>query len=59
MTGPRSPSRGGLPNLRRLLTWLFAGRALLAFGTMVAAALIWTSRPDVAFLWRWVWCWRS
>lgn len=50
MTGPRSPSRGGLPNLRRLLTWLFAGRALLAFGTMVAAALIWTSRPDVAFL---------
>jgi two-component system sensor histidine kinase PilS (NtrC family) len=39
-----------LPDQRTLLSWLFAGRLVLALATLVRAALGWTERPDVSFL---------
>ncbi len=39
-----------LPNQPTLLSWLFAGRLLLALGMLVGAALVSTVRPDAAFL---------
>ena len=39
-----------LPRQRALLSWLFAARTLLAVGTLLAAALVWTRTPDVSFI---------
>ena len=52
---PPSPSMSGadtrsLPRQRALLSWLFAARTLLAVGTLLAAALVWTTTPDVSFI---------
>ena len=50
MTRSRRATRAALPDLRRLLSGLFAGRIVLALVTVVAGSLTWTERPDVAFL---------
>ena len=52
---PAAPSASGadprsLPRQRALLNWLFAARTLLAVGTLLAAALVWTRTPDVSFI---------
>ena len=52
---PASPGISGadtrsLPRQRALLSWLFAARTLLAVGTLLAAALVWTRTPDVSFI---------
>ena len=46
-----APGRGriGLPDQRRLLSWLFAFRIALATLVLVRAAFIWTTEPDVSF----------
>ena len=41
--------RIGLPDQRRLLSWLFAFRIALATLVLVRAAFIWTTEPDVSF----------
>lgn len=50
MSEPRRPARRALPDNRRLLGWLFAGRAVVATATVIAASLVWTRQPDAAFL---------
>ena len=52
---PAAPAVSGadtrsLPRQRALLSWLFAARTLLAVGTLLAAALVWTRTPDVSFI---------
>ena len=41
--------RIGLPDQRRLLSWLFAFRIALATLVLVRAAFIWSTEPDVSF----------
>jgi two-component system sensor histidine kinase PilS (NtrC family) len=42
---PRS-RKSKLPDQRTLLTWLFAGRLVLAVGVLLGAGLVWTERPQ-------------
>jgi two-component system sensor histidine kinase PilS (NtrC family) len=49
---PPEPAKGrrpSLPDQRTLLSWLFAGRAVLAVALVLRGAVVWTSTPDVAF----------
>lgn len=48
--GGRRGGRASLPTQRTLLSWLFVGRLVLALATLVGASLVWTQRPDVAFI---------
>lgn len=45
---PRRPAKS-LPDQRTLLTWLFAGRLVLALAMLLAAGVVSNSRPDSAF----------
>jgi two-component system, NtrC family, sensor histidine kinase PilS len=47
---PRRTGRASLPTQRTLLTWLLAGRLVLVLATLLGASLVWTERPDVAFI---------
>ena len=47
---PRRTGRASLPTQRTLLTWLLAGRLVLVLATLLGASLVWTDRPDVAFI---------
>ena len=47
---PRRSGRASLPTQRTLLTWLLAGRLVLVLATLLGASLVWTERPDVAFI---------
>src|SRR5687767_15728511 len=49
-THPRRAGRASLPTQRTLLTWLLAGRLVLVLATLLGASLVWTERPDVAFI---------
>jgi two-component system sensor histidine kinase PilS (NtrC family) len=46
----RRTGRASLPTQRTLLTWLLAGRLVLVLATLLGASLVWTERPDVAFI---------
>jgi PAS domain S-box-containing protein len=46
----RRPGKNTLPDQRTLLTWLFGGRLVLATGVLVGAGLVWTERPQEAFI---------
>src|SRR5918992_6382737 len=46
----RRPGKNTLPDQRTLLTWLFAGRLVLATGVLLGAGLVWTERPQEAFI---------
>ncbi len=46
----RRPGKNTLPDQRTLLTWLFAGRLVLATGALLWAALVWTERPQESFI---------
>ncbi len=46
----RRPGKNTLPGQRTLLTWLFAGRLVLATGALLWAALVWTERPQESFI---------
>src|SRR5688572_12664024 len=46
----RQPGKNTLPDQRTLLTWLFAGRLVLATGVLLGAGLVWTERPQEAFI---------
>ena len=46
----RRPGKNTLPDQRTLLTWLFAGRLILATGVLLGAGLVWTERPQEAFI---------
>ncbi len=46
----RRAGRASLPTQRTLLTWLLAGRLVLVLATLLGASLVWTERPDVAFI---------
>ena len=46
----RRPGKNTLPNQRTLLTWLFAGRLVLATGILLWAGLVWTERPQESFI---------
>jgi len=46
----RRPGRNTLPDQRTLLTWLFAGRLVLATGVLLGAGLVWTERPQESFI---------
>lgn len=48
--GRRLTARSHLPDRRRLLLWLFAGRLVLAVAVLIAAGLVWTEAPQVSFL---------
>jgi two-component system sensor histidine kinase PilS (NtrC family) len=48
--GGRRGGRALLPTQRTLLTWLFVGRLVLALVTLLGASLVWTQRPEVAFI---------
>ncbi len=48
--GRRLSARSRLPDRRRLLLWLFAGRLVLAVAVLIAAGLVWTEAPQVSFL---------
>src|SRR5919112_2715656 len=45
----RRPGKNTLPDQRTLLTWLFAGRLVLATGLLLGAGLVWTERPQESF----------
>ncbi len=45
MPDHRQHGRSSLPDQRTLLSWLFAGRMVLATGILLAAALLWELRP--------------
>ncbi|MEP6571644.1 MAG: ATP-binding protein [Gemmatimonadota bacterium] len=52
---PRTSARfrvGGrtLPDQRTLLSWIFAGRMLIAVAILLGAAMVWTTEPDVSFI---------
>ncbi len=49
-SGSRRVGRASLPTQRTLLSWLFVGRLVLALATLLGASLVWTQRPDVAFI---------
>jgi two-component system sensor histidine kinase PilS (NtrC family) len=42
--------RSSLPDQRTLLSWLFAGRLVLATGVLLGAGLVWNERPHESFL---------
>ena len=42
--------RSALPDQRTLLSWLFAGRLVVAVGILLGAGLVWTDRPQESFL---------
>lgn len=44
------PDTRSLPRQRALLSWLFGARTAIAVGTVLIAALQWTSTPDVSFI---------
>ena len=46
----RRPWKNTLPDQRTLLTWLFGGRLVLATGVLLGAGLVWTERPQEAFI---------
>jgi two-component system sensor histidine kinase PilS (NtrC family) len=46
----RRPGKNILPDQRTLLTWLFAGRLVLATGVLLGAGLVWTERPQESFI---------
>src|SRR5919107_4756635 len=46
----RRPGKNTLPDQRTLLTWLFAGRLVLAMGVLLWAGLVWTERPQESFI---------
>src|ERR671921_2717412 len=46
----RQPGKNTLPDQRTLLTWLFAGRLILATGVLLGAGLVWTERPQESFM---------
>ncbi|HET8624756.1 MAG TPA: ATP-binding protein [Gemmatimonadales bacterium] len=46
----RRAGRASLPTQRTLLTWLLAGRLVLVLTALLGASLVWTERPDVAFI---------
>jgi len=46
----RRPGKKTLPDQRTLLTWLFGGRLVLATGVLLGAGLVWTERPQEAFI---------
>src|SRR5215211_9451864 len=46
----RRPGKNTLPDQRTLLTWLFAGRLVLATGVLLWAALVWTERAQESFI---------
>src|SRR6478672_296981 len=46
----RRPGKNTLPDQRTLLTWLFGGRLVLATGVLLGAGLVWTDRPQEAFI---------
>jgi two-component system sensor histidine kinase PilS (NtrC family) len=46
----RRPGKNTLPDQRVLLTWLFAGRLVLATGVLLGAGLVWTERPQESFI---------
>src|ERR687893_1577572 len=46
----RRPGKNTLPDQRTLLTWVFAGRLVLAMGVLLWAGLVWTERPDESFI---------
>jgi two-component system sensor histidine kinase PilS (NtrC family) len=46
----RQPGKNTLPDQRTLLTWLFVGRLVLATGVLLGAGLVWTERPQEAFI---------
>ena len=46
----RRSGRSSLPDQSTLLSWLFIGRLVLALGVLLGAALVWTERPNEAFL---------
>ena len=46
----RRPGKKTLPDQRTLLTWLFGGRLVLATGLLLGAGLVWTERPQEAFI---------
>jgi two-component system sensor histidine kinase PilS (NtrC family) len=48
--GRRLTAHSRLPDRRRLLLWLFAGRLVLAVAVLIAAGLVWTEAPQVSFL---------
>ncbi|MEO8227807.1 MAG: ATP-binding protein [Gemmatimonadota bacterium] len=45
---PRRPAKS-LPDQRTLLSWLFAGRLVLALAMLIGAGLVSTQAPDTAF----------
>ena len=45
----RRPGKNTLPDQRTLLSWLFAGRLVLATGVLLGAGLVWTERPQESF----------
>jgi two-component system sensor histidine kinase PilS (NtrC family) len=46
----RRPGKNTLPDQRKLLTWLFVGRLVLATGVLLGAGLVWTERPQESFI---------
>src|SRR5919106_1448438 len=46
----RRPGKNTLPDQRTLLTWLFAGRLVLATGVLLGAGLVWTELPQQSFI---------
>ena len=46
---PRRPAKS-LPDQRTLLTWLFAGRLLLALAMLIGASVVSSTRPAAAFV---------
>src|ERR671910_3422031 len=46
----RRPGKNTLPDQRTLLSWLFVGRLVLAMGVLLGAGLVWTERPQEAFI---------
>jgi two-component system sensor histidine kinase PilS (NtrC family) len=50
MPDRRRVGQSTLPDQRTLLSWLFVGRLVLAVGILLGAGLVWTDRPQEAFL---------
>src|SRR5918992_2044930 len=46
----RRPGKNTLPDQRTLLTWVFAGRLVLAMGVLLWAGLVWTERAQESFI---------
>jgi two-component system, NtrC family, sensor histidine kinase PilS len=46
----RRSGKNTLPDQRTLLTWLFVGRLVLATVVLLGAGLVWTERPEEAFI---------